>query len=122
MNFAHTGQGRASWNQDRIEEEWSSRRYPNCTPEDFSHRTANLSLSEVEIAIVRVGPVVHGVTGLEHRTGGHACTEQSFEVWLGRDEIIPIGDIDPPPRVWREPRRPWSEPRVNDCLEAEWGT
>ena len=79
----------------------------------FPYWPADLRLSKIEIAIMRAGPVVNGVTGFEYRTIGHAGTEHFLQVRLSRDEIISIGDVNPLPQICREPRRLWSEPLVS---------
>jgi hypothetical protein len=59
----------------------------------------HLRISQVESGVVRLGAVVHGEAAVEDRAAGHARAEQSFEVRLSRDKVIPVGDVGPPPHV-----------------------
>src|SRR5262249_42111250 len=59
------------------------------------------------------------VAAVKDRSRRHACAKQRLQVWLGGNEIILIGDIDPaldlPRKCWR--LRP--QPLIDDGLEAK---
>ena len=60
-----------------------------------SYRCAQLFLAQIKARIVRLGAIVHRVAALEKRAIGLAGVKQGFEIWLGGDGIIAIGNIDP---------------------------
>ena len=68
---------------------------------------------------MRLGPVLDRVAALEDRVPGHRHREQVRQVRLRGDEVVLVGDVDPPADLHREGGGLGAEPGVDDRVQAE---